>query len=60
MKKILYYKQKKGLLELNDKKHTNIRINIELYKKIEKESKKENRSITKQIEYILKKHYDKE
>lgn len=38
----------------NVKKHTTVRISEEIYKKIETLSKKEERTISSQINYILK------
>lgn len=36
---------------------TSIRLTKETYKKVKEEAEKENRSITKQIEYIIKKYF---
>jgi len=37
---------------------TSIRLDIELYEKIVTEAKKENRSVSGQIEYLLKKYFE--
>lgn len=37
---------------------TSIRLEKELYEKVVDEAKKENRSISQQIEYLIKKYYE--